>query len=705
MPSRTDQAEPRALLRLGLPLLLLAALMALEVARGARRMGELQARHERDLLDLVARQQARLAQEVEGLIGEGEGHARYLARAPFVHDLLARPDAQSLAALERALLPYVAGFRGLDRISVLDADGRELARCERMGGGVAVLPAARLSPAPQAELLRLAGTVAPGDVAVSPLLDDAERVEVSAAERPVFHCVAPVLAPRGTPGAVAVTAYAAPLLRALREFEPLPGTASFLLDARGAVFAAPDQDQRAAALDARALAGAADGPLTAVPGATLLATPIASGPAARLVTSVPAAALERASGLSTGERLGAASTSALTLIAIAVVSALFVRQGLRAARLREAESFLARLRDESRRNRALMEAAADVLLVLEPRAGRVRDWNAPAGELFGLGAPPEAGAGGVPLSKVGSAFAEESREALRAALTEALQRPGTPVERPELRMASEAAGERVLDLRCIAVDYGGEPLVEAALLDRTREREMERRMQTAERLSSLGLLTAGVAHEINNPLEGIVNYVALLERGGGDETRRAHYLRQVRAGLERIGAIVGDLLRFSRSAPEEGELDLALVVDAALSLAALSRQLSGVRVEREGLAAPLRVEGSARRIEQVLLNLILNAGRAMDGRGSLWLRARRAPDGFAELAVEDDGPGIAAQDLPHLFDPFFSRSGSTGLGLAVSYGIVRAVGGELSAENRPERGARFLLRLRLAQQKSERQAT
>jgi signal transduction histidine kinase len=320
--------------------------------------------------------------------------------------------------------------------------------------------------------------------------------------------------------------------------------------------------------------------------------------------------------------------------------------------------------------------------------------------LLGLGPPPADGAAGVPLARVLSALSEESRAPVQAALARALGQPGAAVEHSELRLAPADGVARVLDLRCIALQYGGEALVEAALLDRTREREMERRMQTAERLSSLGLLTAGVAHEINNPLEGIVNYVALLERGGGDEEKRAHYLRQVRAGLERIRTIVGDLLRFGRTAPDEGELDLALVVDAALSMAALSRFLTGIEVERAGLSAPLRVQGSAGRIEQVLLNLILNAGRAMEGRGRLLIHARRARDGFAELTVEDEGPGVPAEDLPHIFDPFFSRSGSTGLGLAVSYGIVRTVGGELSAENRATGGARFLLRLRLAQPKT-----
>jgi signal transduction histidine kinase len=711
-----EREGARAALARWLPPVLVVLLVGLELARGARRIADLEAAHRSDLQALIERQQARLAGEVAALSGEAESHALYLARAPAVHALLrsdAAPRPEAAAELERALLPHLASFRGIDRVTVLDAEGVELVRCERMGDGVAAMPAELLDAAPRADLLALGAGLRPGAVAASELVDDAERVEVSAADRRVFHYVTPVGLPEpgagGLPptprGWVAVTAYAAPLLRALKGFAPLPGTWSVLLDAEGDVFAAPERDAEAwrttdAAGLVRAAAARADRTWSEQGGAALLATPVEGegGPAVRLVTAIPVAALDAASGLSARERIRAASASLVMLLAIALATALFARQGLRAARLREAERYLRRLRDEVRRYRALMEAAADVLLVLSPSDGRVRDWNRQAGLLFDLDAPAAPSGAAVSLDRVLAAFEPEARDVLRAALEAALATPGAAVQRAGLRMRgpsgeADQASARELDLRCVALEYAGEALVEVALVDRTREREMERRVQTQDRLSSLGLFTAGIAHEINNPLEGIGNYVALLERGKADEGRRAFLLRQVRGGLERIQAIVGDLLRFARTSPDEGRADLAAAVEGALSMARFTEHLSGVTVERSGLDAPLFVRGSGRRLEQVLLNLLLNAGRAMGGRGRIAIAARRAEGDWVELAVEDEGPGIAPEDLPRLFDPFFTKSGGSGLGLSVSYGIVRTIGGELFVEHRAGGGARFVVRL------------
>jgi signal transduction histidine kinase len=230
-----------------------------------------------------------------------------------------------------------------------------------------------------------------------------------------------------------------------------------------------------------------------------------------------------------------------------------------------------------------------------------------------------------------------------------------------------------------------------------REQEVQRQLQTAEKLSSVGLLTAGVAHEINNPLEGIGNYLKLLEKDDLDAERRARYLEQVRHGFQRIHQIVAELLRFSRPSAERGRLDLSAVVERGVAMAAYGQQFKQIAVERVGLDRPLTVNGDAGRLEQVLLNLLLNAARAMGGQGRITITGARTTDEsgrrWVELSVEDEGTGIAPADLDRLFDPFFSASGGTGLGLSVSYGIAKAHGGTLAAANRSARGACFTLRL------------
>jgi len=229
------------------------------------------------------------------------------------------------------------------------------------------------------------------------------------------------------------------------------------------------------------------------------------------------------------------------------------------------------------------------------------------------------------------------------------------------------------------------------------ERELDRKMQVSERMGSLGLLTAGVAHEINNPLEGIENYLALLEREPLSADRRKKYIEMVRYGFHRIRDIVRDLSSFARPAVSDGAADLSQAMTQALRMVGYSKDFKSVAVRVDGLEAPLPVPGDAGRLEQVFINLLLNAARAMNGSGNIEVRARRSggPDepSCVEVTIEDDGPGIPPENLEKIFDPFFTTTEGTGLGLSISYGIVRAHGGQISARNRPEGGAAFTVRL------------
>jgi signal transduction histidine kinase len=184
------------------------------------------------------------------------------------------------------------------------------------------------------------------------------------------------------------------------------------------------------------------------------------------------------------------------------------------------------------------------------------------------------------------------------------------VEVPGLHARGEGGRDLAVDGRLALIDLGDERVVEVSLRDLTLQKEIERQLQIAERLSSMGLLTAGVAHEINNPLEGIGNYLSLLQRDNLDEERRRRYLEQVRHGFERIRDIVADLLRFARPGAHGGQADLGQVVERSLAMAAYAKVFREVAVERRGLETPLPVTGDAGRLEQVVLNLLLNAATA-----------------------------------------------------------------------------------------------
>ena len=240
--------------------------------------------------------------------------------------------------------------------------------------------------------------------------------------------------------------------------------------------------------------------------------------------------------------------------------------------------------------------------------------------------------------------------------------------------------------------------VREAARHQERQRELERRVQISERLGSLGLLTAGVAHEINNPLEGIENYLTLLERDSADGQKRARYIEMVRYGFRRIRDLVRDLSSFARpDVKSAAAADLATVVERSLGLVRYDRSFREVEVERRGLDRPLWAIGDPGRLEQVFINLFVNAGRAMKGAGKVIVTAREtrgaSDEPVVEVLVEDTGPGIPADILGRIFDPFFTTGEGSGLGLSITYGIVRAHGGELRAENRAEGGARFVFRL------------
>ena len=385
----------------------------------------------------------------------------------------------------------------------------------------------------------------------------------------------------------------------------------------------------------------------------------------------------------------AATVLAVTLVAF--VGVFVHRLRLQPMLWKDTERYLAAIHRETEKYRALMEGAADILLIVDPATGSVREWNVRAREELGLPASPVEPIG------VESIVLAEDLARFRKTIEDAAAGHGSRAPLAELRLRGKGGRTVVADGRVAAIELGDERIVQVALRDITREKEMERQLRIHERLSSVGLLTAGVAHEINNPLEGIGNYLKLLEREDVDREARQRHLDQVRHGFGRIREIVRDLLRFARPQSGQGDADLAKVVDDARKLALYSKPLKGVEIVVEGLDRPLVVVGDAGRLEQVVFNLLLNAATAMGAKGRIRIAARR--DGEAsgspeiELAVEDEGPGIPPENLGRIFDPFFTTTQGTGLGLSVSYGIVQAHGGTLAAENREGGGARFTIRL------------
>ncbi|KPK17809.1 MAG: hypothetical protein AMJ62_00555 [Myxococcales bacterium SG8_38] len=248
----------------------------------------------------------------------------------------------------------------------------------------------------------------------------------------------------------------------------------------------------------------------------------------------------------------------------------------------------------------------------------------------------------------------------------------------------------------------------AALQERLAELEQttgeltsaQEQLIRSARLAAVGRLSAGVAHEIGNPLAAIRGLIELLEVGDLDPEEQKEFIGRIQRETERIHFTIRDLLDFSRSEPgDRGRIESSADLSEVLSDTAklLDRQSRFREIELSlALDAGLpRVRGDGERLRQLLLNLLFNAADALGGKGRIEVRASNG-GGMVDLRVEDDGPGIDAAILDQVFDPFVTTKPAgqgTGLGLAVCHAIVEQLGGSIEAANRDRGGASFHVRL------------
>jgi signal transduction histidine kinase len=236
------------------------------------------------------------------------------------------------------------------------------------------------------------------------------------------------------------------------------------------------------------------------------------------------------------------------------------------------------------------------------------------------------------------------------------------------------------------------------------KRDLARRAQMAEKLAAVGTMTAGLSHEIRNPLNAAALQLSVLERRVSRLPREAQPpllepLHVVRDEIRRLDHILEDFLQFAR--PREfvpRAVDVVAVVTRVLDLLGGEAERRNVRLERDLDPVP-PVAGDEERLRQVLVNLGLNALEAVKEGGLVRVSARVAPgaDGpeqAVEVLVDDDGPGVPAESRDRIFEPFFTtKAKGSGLGLSIVHAIVTQHGGRIRAEASPEGGARFVLSL------------
>ena len=291
--------------------------------------------------------------------------------------------------------------------------------------------------------------------------------------------------------------------------------------------------------------------------------------------------------------------------------------------------------------------------------------------------------------------------------------PENLVREMRMRMGPDPSGHsEVFRLYKCRLKIGGDPRVVDATVtplmdkdrgvtgriiildDKTERAQMEDQLAQSEKLTSIGLLAAGVAHEVNTPLAVISTYSQMLGKQLSQKDPKAKIMGKIVAQSKRASEIANRLLNFSRT---EGtafrELEVNSVVSDTLSLLEHQLKAARIRLRTELGSTSVRVHGDPGKLQQVFLNLFINAKDAMPGGGELLVRTS-TPDSVFRIEIEDTGDGIPEEHLQKIYDPFFTTKEmgrGTGLGLSVTYGIVQEHSGNIMVDSKPGRGTRFIV--------------
>jgi two-component system NtrC family sensor kinase len=376
------------------------------------------------------------------------------------------------------------------------------------------------------------------------------------------------------------------------------------------------------------------------------------------------------------------------LAAVAAQAATALENGRLYRELRVKADELERLREFSEN---ILESLNDGLAVVD-RDDRIIRWNRRLEELYGVRHEDAV------AQRLDEIFEPGFLEVLRSARRESpegaafyrvpvLTRHGTPrrllvnVATTPLRDSEGAIAGTIVVIEDISARV-----------------QLEEQLQISEKMASIGLLAAGVAHEVNTPLTGISSFTQMLLQGADENDPRTKVLEKIERQTFRAAKIVNGLLNLARPAKfDSGPVDVNAVINDVLSLLEHQLRTGSIRVRKELSTEPLIVQGIEYKLQQVFLNLFLNARDAMPKGG--WLSIVSRPDATGAIVeIGDTGSGIPAEQLSRIYDPFFTTKEigkGTGLGLSITYGILQEHEGTITCDSSIGQGTRFTLSLPL----------
>ncbi|HMB27177.1 MAG TPA: ATP-binding protein, partial [Blastocatellia bacterium] len=372
-------------------------------------------------------------------------------------------------------------------------------------------------------------------------------------------------------------------------------------------------------------------------------------------------------------------------VAVAIENALLLEEQARRAKE------LARLKEF---NENIIESISVGVMVVNLH-GRITNWNGALEQIYGLKREQVIG------RRLAEVFQSEMLRALRDLMGRGEWREGEPANIYKFRAQTPDGRDLTLNISLAALQSKTAEIEGSlvAIEDVTERVGLEAQLQQSDKLSSIGLLDAGVAHEVNTPLAGISSYSQMLMQQIPVTDPRRQLLEKIHRQTSRASSIVNNLLNFSRvTEARYAPVDLNRVIDDTIQLLEAQLRNTEIEVVRSYADELPPAFGDGPKLQQVLMNLILNARDAMPQGGRLEI-STEADEDSAVIEVHDTGLGIAPEHLSKIYDPFFTTKQigkGTGLGLAVSYGIIRDHGGHIDVESKLGEGTRFQITLPLA---------
>jgi two-component system, NtrC family, sensor kinase len=379
------------------------------------------------------------------------------------------------------------------------------------------------------------------------------------------------------------------------------------------------------------------------------------------------------------------------LAAVAAQAATALENGRLYRQLRMKADELERMREFSEN---ILESLNDGLVVVN-RENRVVRWNRRLEELYGIRHEQAVG------NRLYDLFDPGVLEVFASATREAPE--GAAFYRVPMTTRHENARRVLVNVATTPLrDSDGAIAGTIVIIEDISTRvQLEEQLQISEKMASIGLLAAGVAHEVNTPLTGISSFTQMLLQNADPEDPRTKVLEKIERQTFRAAKIVNGLLNLARPAQvDAGPIDLHVVVNDVLTLLEHQLRNGSIQLRKELAPSGLIVQGIEYKLQQVFLNLFLNARDAMPRGGWLTIATSVRPDGKgAVVEISDTGSGIPPEQLSRIYDPFFTTKDigkGTGLGLSITYGIVQEHDGTIDCDSAVGKGTRFTLTLPLA---------